>query len=159
MISRNDQVNYYVIAFLVLFIACYCDNMMLVMHLNLMSWDNGKLVASKLIHCCSVHWFSLWEAAAAAAGLILRVFQPLRPFVSLPYKTNEGNIVFIVFCTHKLSSGPHQFKHIQSQKQKRKRMSICHPSSPFLDVIGLWPGQPNKNLWISCLTNAQERTH
>ena len=55
--GKNGQVNYYNIASVALFIACYCDNVMLVMRCSLMSWDNGELAASKLIHRCSFHWF------------------------------------------------------------------------------------------------------
>lgn len=55
--KKNGQVNYYNIASVALFIACYCDNVMLVMRCSLMSWDNGELAASKLIHRCSFHWF------------------------------------------------------------------------------------------------------
>lgn len=35
--KKNGQVNYYNIASVALFIACYCDNVMLVMRCSLMS--------------------------------------------------------------------------------------------------------------------------
>lgn len=86
VISRNDQINDCDIASLALFIAHFCVNVMSVMHFNVMSWDNGKLVASKLIHGCSFHWVSPREAAAAN-GTLLRVanisFSPSWVFVSL----------------------------------------------------------------------------
>lgn len=110
MIIRNDQVNHYNIACLALFIACYCDNVMLVMHCNLMSWSNSKLAASKLIHCCSFRWFSLLEAAAD--GPLLRVgtfLCPLSPLCHFLAKQIGGSFMFIVILMHVQAVVPNIF--------------------------------------------------
>lgn len=67
---------------------------MLVMHFNLISWNNGKLAASELIHCCSFQWFSLWEAAADGPALRVHNFFILSwAFVSCDTKYEEAVIL------------------------------------------------------------------
>lgn len=143
MISRNYQVNCYNIASIALFIACYCDNVMLVMYFNLMGWGNGKLAASKLIHCCSFHWFSLWEAAAD--GLLLRVYNIFLPQRSLCHclaKQMEAvffsmwtsvsrNIILLYMC-NLLDTGSQHFEACTNLK-----CSNVYLSSPVHFIINL----------------------
>lgn len=75
------------------YLLCYCDNVMLVMHCNLMSWDNAKLAASKLTH-------------AADDGPVLRVETFLFPF-RLTVVTSSQNKWrnLYVYCNNDSNTG------------------------------------------------------